>query len=62
MNERYGAIVIGINQYTHNTMLTNAANDGREMARKLEALKYDVVCLIDDNPSFNSFCTINPLR
>lgn len=55
MNERYGAIVIGINQYTHNTMLTNAANDGREMARKLEALKYDVICLIDDKATYDDY-------
>lgn len=55
MNKHYGAIVIGINQYTHNTILTNAANDGREMARKLEALKYDVICLIDNKATYDDY-------
>ncbi len=55
MAEYYGAIVIGINQYSKNPKLSNAANDGKEIAEKLRNLKYEVISLIDEKATYDDY-------
>lgn len=56
--EYYGAIVIGINEYSHNPKLDNAANDAKEIAEKLRGLKYTVFCLIDDEATYDKYVEV----
>lgn len=58
MAEYYGAIVIGINEYSHNPKLDNAANDAKEIAEKLRGLKYTVFCLIDDEATYDKYVEV----
>lgn len=47
--------MIGINQYSKNPKLNNAANDGKEIAEKLKKLKYEVICLIDEKATYDDY-------
>ena len=45
MKHRCYALVIGINNYTNNTTLTNAVNDALGVAQTFRELRYEVECL-----------------
>lgn len=53
MKHRCYALVIGINNYTNNTTLTNAVNDALGVAQTFRELRYEVECL--ENPTFDKF-------
>lgn len=53
MKHRCFALVIGINNYTNNTILTNAVNDALGVAQTFRELRYEVECL--ENPTFDKF-------
>ena len=53
MKHRCYALVIGINNYTNNTTLTNAVNDALGVAQTFRELRYEVKCL--ENSTFDEF-------
>lgn len=53
MKHKCYALVIGINNYTNNTTLTNAVNDALGVAQTFRELRYEVNCL--ENPTYEEF-------
>lgn len=53
MKHKCYALVIGINNYKNNAILTNAVNDALEISQTFKSLSYEVICLVD--PTFDEF-------